>query len=151
DAHQVLTDAIEDQRGLAEEKGLTLTSEWIGEPARIAGDKERISQVFSNLIGNAIKFTPIGGSIVVTGCGNDRFGEFEVTDTGPGITEEHLPHLFNRFWQANRATRTGAGLGLSIAKGIVEAHGGVLKAESEIGKGTKFTFTIPLSSTVSDW
>lgn len=151
DALQVLTDAIEDQRGLATEKGLTLTGELTGQPARIAGDKERISQVFSNLIGNAIKFTPMGGSIVVTGCINSGFGEFDVADTGPGITEEHLPHLFDRFWQANRATRTGAGLGLSIAKGIVEAHGGVLKAESEIGKGTKFSFTIPLSSTVSDW
>ena len=151
EAGQVLAEAVEDQRGLAAEKGLTLKCHWSGEPARIAGDKERISQVFSNLIGNAIKFTPTGASIDVGGEAKGDFAEFVVADTGPGITAEHLPHLFDRFWQANRATKTGAGLGLSIAKGIVEAHGGTLRAESEVGEGTRFVFTIPLSSTVSNW
>jgi len=151
EADKVLAESVEDQRGLATEKGLTIKCHWEGEPARIAGDKERISQVFSNLIGNAIKFTPSDEEIDVGGEKKGDFAEFVVVDTGPGITPEHLPHLFDRFWQANSATKTGAGLGLSIAKGIVEAHGGTLRAESDVGHGTKFIFTIPLSSTVSDW
>ncbi len=69
---------------------------------------------------------------------------FSVSDSGPGIAPEHLPQLFNRFWQANRATRSGAELGLSIAKGIVEAHQGTLVAESVLGGGALFTFTIPV-------
>ena len=86
DAGQVLAEGVEDQRGLAAEKGLTLKCHWRGEPARIAGDKERISQVFSNLIGNAIKFTPAGASIDVGGEAKGDFAEFVVADTGPGIT-----------------------------------------------------------------
>ena len=143
DAAKTLVEAAEDQRDLAAEKGLTLSHKWIGDPIRISGDRERIGQVFSNLIGNAIKFTPAGGTIEVTGEAMESAAKFVVCDTGPGIPEESLPHLFDRFWQANRATRSGAGLGLSIAKGIVEAHGGTLCVASEVGHGARFTFTIP--------
>ncbi len=145
DAAQVLMDAVEDQRALAAEKDIGLTQSWTGEALKIGGDKERLGQVFSNLIGNAVKFTPHGGSIQVSGLCIGSVAKFVVADTGPGITPEHLPHLFDRFWQANRATRDGAGLGLSIAKGIIEAHGGTLRAESELGQGTRFIFTIPIA------
>jgi signal transduction histidine kinase len=101
-------------------------------------------QVLSNLVGNALKFTPQGGEVTI---GVERVGPaigFSVRDTGVGIKAENLPRLFDRYWQ-ERATRgAGAGLGLFIVKGIVEAHGGHISVESEVGVGTTFSFTIPL-------
>ncbi len=144
DASQLLIETAEDHRPIAQEKGVALTSEWIGAKTTISGDRDRISQLFSNLIGNALKFTPGDGVVAVTGTSGSDMATFSVADSGPGIPSEHLPHLFDRFWQANRATRSGAGLGLSIAKGIAEAHGGTLVAESVVGQGARFTFTIPV-------
>lgn len=144
DAALVLAETVEEHRPIAFEKGVTLTGEWIGPDATISGDRDRISQLFSNLIGNALKFTPSGGVIAVTGIPGPKVVTYSVKDSGTGIAPEHVPHLFDRFWQANRTTRTGAGLGLSIAKGIAEAHMGTLTAESEPGDGATFTFTIPL-------
>lgn len=146
EAPQLLVETVEEHRPIAQEKNITLTSEWVGPPTTISGDRDRISQLFSNLIGNALKFTPADGVVSVTGTAGEKVVTFSVTDSGPGIPVDHLPHLFNRFWQANRATRSGAGLGLSIAKGIVEAHHGTLEAESIAGKGARFTFTIPVWS-----
>ncbi len=146
EASQLLVETVEEHRPIAQEKNITLTTEWIGPPTIISGDRDRISQMFSNLIGNALKFTPVEGVVSVTGSSGANFVTFAVTDSGPGIPPDHLPHLFNRFWQANRASRSGAGLGLSIAKGIVEAHNGTLLAESDEGKGARFTFTIPVWS-----
>lgn len=144
EASQLLVETVEEHRPIAQEKNITLTTEWIGPPTTISGDRDRISQLFSNLIGNALKFTPADGVVSVTGAVGPKFVSFAVTDSGPGIPVDHLPHLFNRFWQANRATRSGAGLGLSIAKGIVEAHYGTLVAESIAGEGARFTFTLPV-------
>ena len=144
DASQLLVETVEEHRPIAQERNITLTTEWVGPPTTISGDRDRISQLFSNLIGNALKFTPADGVVSVTGVAGEKFVTFAVTDSGPGIPVDHLPHLFNRFWQANRATRSGAGLGLSIAKGIVEAHHGTLVAESIAGEGARFTFTIPI-------
>ena len=144
DAAQLLLETVEEHRPIAQEKGVALSSEWLGPATVISGDRDRISQLFSNLIGNAVKFTPADGVVAVTGQGGPTVVAFSVTDSGPGIPSEHLPHLFDRFWQANRATRSGAGLGLSIAKGIAEAHGGTLVAESVVGQGSRFTFTIPV-------
>jgi signal transduction histidine kinase/DNA-binding response OmpR family regulator len=144
EAPQLLVETVEEHRPIAQEKNITLTSEWVGPSTLISGDRDRISQLFSNLIGNALKFTPADGIVSVTGVAGAKFVTFAVTDSGPGIPIAHLPHLFNRFWQANRATRSGAGLGLSIAKGIVEAHYGTLVAESIAGEGARFTFTIPV-------
>ncbi len=108
------------------------------------GDRKRLLQVFENLMGNALKFTPKGGCITVSAAAKDRVVQFTVADTGPGIAPESVPHVFDRFWQAaTRERRLGAGLGLPITKGIVEAHGGRIWLESTVGRGTTFFFTIP--------
>ena len=112
--------------------------------AVVHADRDRVMQVLSNLIGNALKFTPPGGRISVRAALRDAEVLVSVSDTGPGIPHEHLDHIFNPYWQAKRAERLGAGLGLPIARGIVEAHGGRIWAESEPGEGTTFFFTLPL-------
>ncbi|TVP45860.1 MAG: PAS domain S-box protein [Gemmatimonadales bacterium] len=113
----------------------------------VRADRERILQVFTNLISNAVHHTPEGGRIVLR---SERMGDAEakvsVEDTGHGILLEHLPHVFDAFWQAERSGRAGAGLGLAIAKGIVEAHGGRIWVESEPGRGSRFHFTLPLAT-----
>jgi PAS domain S-box-containing protein len=104
-------------------------------------DEDRIHQVLSNLVDNALKFTPGGGRVrLVVGQDSPRV-RFSVVDSGAGIPPEHLAHLFDRFWQASSNGR-GAGLGLAIAKGIVEAHGGRLTANSAPGQGSTFSFTV---------
>jgi signal transduction histidine kinase len=110
---------------------------------RVCADRDRIHQVLGNLIGNALKFTPEGGRIHVRA---DRDGDcvrVSVTDDGEGIGEEDLPHVFDRFWQARRAREGGAGLGLAIAQRIIDAHGGEIRVESEVGRGSTFVFTLP--------
>jgi len=143
DAASLLDESMAEMTAIATEKGVTLDYRWIGEPARVLADKGRIAQIVSNLVGNAIKFTPRGGSISVSGEFDAHNATFVVKDTGAGISAEHMPHLFDRFWQVNKKTRQGAGLGLFIAKGIVEAHGGELQVESTLGEGSKFSFTLP--------
>jgi len=108
-----------------------------------------VLQILSNLVGNAIKFTPEGGSIFIEAQGAGHEARFSVRDTGQGISEEELPRIFDRFWQAQRMNRAGIGLGLSIGKGLVEAHGGRLWVESKLGAGTTFFFTLPLAESVS--
>jgi len=111
----------------------------------VAVDANRIGQVLANLLGNAIKFTPDGGVIRVSAYPQESGVVVSVVDTGPGIPPENLPRIFDRFWQGREAWRAGSGLGLSIAKGIVEAHGGRIWAESQPGKGSSFFFTVPLA------
>lgn len=109
----------------------------------VMADRYRIIQVLSNLLGNAIKFTPEGGSVLVH-ARRDREGVVvSVEDTGSGISEPDLAHIFTRFWHAGRDRSGGAGLGLAIAKGIVEAHGGRIWVESVVGEGTTFFFILP--------
>lgn len=110
----------------------------------VYADRHRVMQVLSNLIGNAMKFTPPGGRVEVRAKLQDDMVEFEVSDTGPGIPKENLNDIFSPYWQAKRTERMGAGLGLSIAKGIVEAHGGKIRVASEPDRGTQFYFTIPV-------
>jgi signal transduction histidine kinase len=109
----------------------------------VYADHHRVMQVLSNLIGNSMKFTPPGGTIRVTAEPHREGVLFTIRDTGPGIPKEHLGHIFTPYWQAKRAERLGAGLGLPIAKGIVESHGGKIWAESKPGEGTSFHFTLP--------
>ncbi|HKO02443.1 MAG TPA: HAMP domain-containing sensor histidine kinase [Thermoanaerobaculia bacterium] len=121
---------------------ITLLHEAQNVPA-IRADKHRVMQVLSNLIGNAMKFTPAGGTISCRARSANADVIFTVSDTGSGIPREHLNDIFNPYWQAKRTERLGAGLGLSITKGIVEAHGGRIWVESQPGLGTTFSFTLP--------
>jgi signal transduction histidine kinase len=106
-------------------------------------DRSRVGQVLSNLLGNAIKFTPAGGLVRLSVHEGDDDVEVSVSDTGPGIKPDELPKLFEPFWQGAEARTLGAGLGLTIAHGIVVAHGGRIWAESELGAGSTFRFTLP--------
>ena len=110
----------------------------------VIGDHDRLLQVLSNLVGNAIKFTPEGGSVRVRLERNGDEVEGSVTDTGIGISAADLPHVFERFWRARDISTKGAGLGLSIASGIVEAHGGRIWAQSQPGRGTTMAFALPV-------
>jgi PAS domain S-box-containing protein len=136
--------ALETLRPLVESAGIELV-EQSSPGVKVNADRQRIGQVLSNLIGNAIKSTPEGGRITVSADDSGDHVQVVVQDTGAGIAADQLAHIFDRFWQSERSSiRTrGAGLGLPIAKGIVEAHGGRLWAESEPGKGSRFYFTLP--------
>jgi len=105
-------------------------------------------QLLSNLVGNAVKFTAPGGSLRISAGVADGDMCFSVRDSGSGIPAQDLPRLFDRFWQAERGAGLGAGLGLAIAKGIVEAHRGRIWVESKLGEGTTFHFTIPTAPSV---
>jgi signal transduction histidine kinase/CheY-like chemotaxis protein len=146
DAQSLLDDVVVEMRPIAEEKKLVLEGSWNGPPAEVAGDRDRLIQAFSNLIGNAVKFTPAGGRIELTGSFAGATVEYRVRDTGAGIPAEHLPHLFDRFWQATRSGRAGAGLGLFITRGIVEAHGGAISVASVEGEGSTFLVSLPGAS-----
>ncbi|MFL5348597.1 MAG: ATP-binding protein [Hyalangium sp.] len=109
---------------------------------RVRADRERILQVLANLVGNAIKYTPKGGTITLRARKVDGMMRISVKDTGPGISAQDVPHLFERFWRATGMLERGTGLGLSIAKSIVEAHGGTLWVETREGVGSTFFFTL---------
>jgi signal transduction histidine kinase len=142
-AGRLIAEAVEMQRPLAAASVLELRVDVDGDVADVWGDWNRLLQVFENLIGNAIKFTPPHGCITVGAASRDHEVVFRVTDTGGGIAPENQSRVFDRFWQASRAGRLGAGLGLPITKGIVEAHGGRIWVESAVGSGSTFFFTIP--------
>jgi PAS domain S-box-containing protein len=143
-AADLVREAVDTQAQLASASGLELRV-GVGTCVRdVWGDRQRLLQVFDNLIANAIKFTPKGGRITVAAADRDKEVVFSVADTGSGIPPESLPNVFDRFWQASsRARRLGAGLGLPITKGIVEAHRGRIWAESLVGRGSTFFFTVP--------
>lgn len=112
-------------------------------------DSHRIRQVLHNLLDNAVAHTPGGGTITVTARRQDGWVAIDVADTGEGIPAEEIPNIFERFYRVDksRARSTGGhGLGLTIARRLVEAHGGKIEVESELGKGSRFTFTVPVSA-----
>jgi signal transduction histidine kinase len=142
---QLVEEALDAQQPQARRQGLTLDAEVApGLPATRC-DHDRVLQIFSNLIGNAIKFTPEGGRVTVGAEPHPTGVRFFVRDTGPGISEDELSKIFESYWQAKKTPRMGVGLGLSIAKGLVEAHGGEIWVESELGEGTTFFFTLPVT------
>lgn len=140
---EIVDEAIEMLLLLASHAGITLEAGALTATDEIQVDRLRIQQVLSNLIGNALKFTPAGGSVRVSAEQLAADVCFRVTDTGQGIAADQLPHVFGRFWQARRTDHRGLGLGLAIARGIVEAHGGRIRVESVAGAGSTFSFTIP--------
>lgn len=142
----VLQHAAESAELEAVRRGIRLR--WtspVGDSLHIVADPKRLAQVFANLIGNALKFTPEGGSVAVEGHRDGDMVRFSVLDTGPGIPPDELQNIFERFYQTreNPVKSKGLGLGLAICKGLVEAHGGSIWVESIPGCGASFNFTIP--------
>ena len=136
-------EAIEMLRPLAAEKGIDLVVDVAPGLLPVHVDRDRMLQVFSNIGGNAIKFTDAGGRITVRARGRGSFVELTVQDSGRGIAPADLPFIFDRYWQGTEKTHGGTGLGLVIAKQIIDAHGGEIRIESELGQGSSFTFTVP--------
>ena len=140
----LLEECAETFRGRAQAEGIQLEVRVEpGANVRLEVDPNRLHQALGNLVDNALKFTPKGGTVLLS-AENTREGvQLSVTDTGCGISEEALPHVFDRFWQARRARRAGAGLGLFIALRIIEGHGGRIWAESQVGAGSVFRILLP--------
>ncbi|KHK63412.1 ATP-binding protein [Pseudomonas frederiksbergensis] len=142
DVSQIFEDACSLLTPLASAKAIDIS--FHAEPnLKINADPERLFQVLSNLIGNAIKFTPQRGSVGISAMSVGDEIVFSVRDTGEGIAPEQLPHVFDRYWTTKEGNPNGTGLGLYISQGIVQAHGGKLQAESQPGKGSEFRFTVP--------
>ncbi|HYW51351.1 MAG TPA: PAS domain-containing sensor histidine kinase [Gemmatimonadaceae bacterium] len=133
---------------LAQARRVTLETDVEAGLPLVDIDADRIAQVLSNLVGNAIKFTPEGGRVTLRGQRQADGVQIVVHDTGTGIAAADLPFIFDRFWQSKRTDRSGAGLGLAIARGIVNAHGGTLTLESEIGRGTSAVVTLPAAERI---
>jgi signal transduction histidine kinase/CheY-like chemotaxis protein len=139
---ETLMEAGDTFRSKAEAAGIDLRVAGLVPDGFVSCDRDRIVQVLSNLIGNAIKFTERGGRVDVSAARSDGDITIEVRDNGPGIAAEQVPHLFERFWRA-KAERHGAGLGLFISQGILASHGASLELETEEGKGSRFFFRLP--------
>jgi signal transduction histidine kinase len=138
----VITRAVEELRPTADQTGVTLERERVGEDFWITGDEDRLLQVVVNLVGNAIRFTKRGGRVVARLVSTGPELEIQVEDTGIGIPVGELPHVFEPYRQAH-ADRGGTGLGLAIVRGIAQAHGGRVTVESQEGKGSRFTVLLP--------
>jgi PAS domain S-box-containing protein len=148
DVDWLLSRSVEAMRPLAEASGVSLRLNVPPELPSMQADPDRALQLLSNVVGNAIKFTPAGGGVHIGVGLTDGFMLFEISDTGIGVPPEQLAHVFDRFFQVSaasgRGTRHGAGLGLPIARGIVEAHGGRIWMESDPARGTTVRFTLPV-------
>lgn len=144
DPHELVESSIEMLRPTAEGK-LALEVEGGAMAPAVRADRERILRVLSNLISNAIKFTPIGGRVTLRVEPGDKDVVFAVEDTGPGISEADRERVFERFYRGEGARESGSGLGLAIAKSLIEAHGGEIWVESEEGAGATFFFTLPVA------
>jgi PAS domain S-box-containing protein len=146
DTEELLSDALRTLAPVASQKSLRLRLKAPDDMPPVLADRERIAQALSNLVGNAVKFSPAGSEIAVTVSVLEEEVQISVGDSGQGMTEEQLEHAFDRFWQSSRTDRQGAGLGLAITKGIVDAHGGRIWAESSPGQGSRFHFTLPVAT-----
>jgi len=129
--------------GEVEQRSITLQVDLPSEMRPVNVDSSRIVQVITNLLGNAIKFTDLGGTVTVRAANGPTAVVVSVEDTGVGIPPDAVNKIFDRFWQARPTPRRGSGLGLAIARGIIEAHGGRIWVESEPGRGSVFSFSLP--------
>jgi signal transduction histidine kinase len=142
----LLSDTLESFSELAQRQGVNLTGSVAAEVDPVTMDTQRIGRVLNNLIGNALRHTPALGRVEVHARRTTLGVEVSVSDTGDGIRAEDLPYLFDSFYRGDKSrsrSTGGAGLGLAISKGIVQAHGGEIKVRSEAGRGSQFTFTLP--------
>jgi signal transduction histidine kinase len=143
DAVEIASATLESQKRIASSASVEIRLESAPDLPTIWADRDRLLQVFENLVSNAIKFTEPGGKVTVSVAEGKDEVLFSVADTGRGIASDQLAHVFELFWQAPGAVRRGTGMGLPIAKGIVEAHGGRIWIESSPGHGSTFFFAIP--------
>ena len=150
DMHTVVAEAIELQQPQASQRSIQIRSGITDESVMLKADRRRVLQVFSNLVGNALKFSPRGSRVTLCADREDDVVRFSVKDEGPGIEKTDFSHLFDPFWQARRGLG-GAGLGLSISRAIVQAHGGSIWVESEPGAGSTFFFTLPVAGPLSTY
>lgn len=148
-ARELVDQAVDSVRELAATAGLKLETCVEGDLPVIAVDRDRILQVLSNLLGNALKFTPRGGTVRVRASDKGDAVVFAVEDTGAGISPSELARVFDRYFQGRTRANLGAGLGLFIAKGIVDAHAGTIHVESQLGKGSTFWFRLPVVAAAS--
>jgi signal transduction histidine kinase len=144
--NEVLREVVSVHEAPAREKGVELSYEAGTDVMRAQADRARLMQLFQNLIGNAVKFCKPGDTINVSSRTRGSNAHIEISDSGPGISADDLPHIFDPYYSASRKhEKTGTGLGLFIAKGIVDAHGGQIRCESASGVGTTFDITLPLT------
>ena len=140
----LLKDVVDSLRPLAEDKGLKLIDKMLADDLTLMGDSDGLIRLFVNLLDNAIKYTEQGFITVSANPKDDNLLAVTVSDTGVGITSEHLPHIFDRFYRVDQSRSTnGSGLGLAIVQNVARAHGGNVAVESKVGQGT--TFTVILS------
>jgi PAS domain S-box-containing protein len=146
DIDALLAEAVELHAAMAVERQIDLRRQGEATGVVVTCDRERILQVFANLIGNALKFSPSGARITLGAglAGNQLI--CSVSDTGPGIPQQDLPHIFEPYWTGRRTTAKGTGLGLFISKGIIEAHGGQMQVTTTAGSGTRFSFGLPIAA-----
>jgi signal transduction histidine kinase len=147
DAAAIVRHAVADHELLAKESGGQITAKLPGGSTLVSADRDRVLQVLGNLIGNALKHAR-GAPIEISLDRNGHEAIFAVRDRGPGITDSELPHVFDRYWHGRKTKKGGAGLGLAIAKGIIDAHGGSIAVASKQGAGAEFTFTLPLAPSI---
>ena len=146
DVGDLVAEALEAAQQAASDGSIDLRLDAAEEDLLLLADRDRLLQVLDNLLGNAIKFTAPGGRVTVGVASQGGEALIRVTDTGPGIPVEDQPHLFDRFWQARKTDRRGAGLGLHIVKGIVDSHGGRVWVESQVGAGATFHVAVPIAA-----
>ena len=140
----LLKGAVDDIEILAMQKniGMSISTQ---EKIVISGDEDKLKRLFLNILDNAIKYTPQGGKVGMSAAKENNFVRIKISDTGSGIPEKEINHIFDRFYQVDKSGyKGGFGLGLSIAKAIVEAHKGKIEAESVLNRGTTFIISLPL-------
>jgi signal transduction histidine kinase len=142
---EIIRQAEETFRPVAERRRVHFEAAW-QDGVTVRADPTRVSQIVGNLLGNAIKFTPEQGSVKLLATPQDALVLFQVTDDGPGIPADNMTHIFDSFWQARKSDRRGVGLGLAIAKTLVEAQGGKIWVESKVDHGSTFSFSLPAVS-----
>jgi signal transduction histidine kinase len=149
----IVTQVLSEIEVARADRGVSVESDVPVDLPAVIADRERIHQVLFNLVDNAVRFTPPGGSVAVRAARLNGRCEVRVVDTGTGIPPEHLPRLFERFYRVDPARSRedgGTGIGLAIARSVVEAHGGHIRAESEPGAGSTFTFDLPVAPAAED-